>query len=201
MGGAFVKRNVAVLLAAAAVLVAGGGCRAAGDRMVPVVQEHLRRHPAMQIEDVYKLVHQAAFGNGHLMTDEAGARAYLQSELDSVSSDASEPLVEALSPDGSVVRVNLRPFKARGGDVKSLADAMIASANRFVPQPGRFERWWQDIVDAAAAGAVPFDAAALRSFGAEKKAEGYPAIHHSAEYESRSRPAYRVVLKELLPFS
>jgi hypothetical protein len=33
--------------------------------MTAVVEDHLRRYPAMQVEDVYKLVHQAAFGNGH----------------------------------------------------------------------------------------------------------------------------------------
>jgi hypothetical protein len=146
-------------------------------------------------------VHQAAFGNGHLIDDEAGARAYLQAELDGVTADSSEPLIEALTPDGSVVRVNLRPFKAEGRDVKRLGDAMLASAPRLQPQPDRFDRWWQELVDAASAGAVPFDAAALRAFGAARKAEGYPAIHHSPDYESRYHPAYRVVLRELLPFS
>jgi hypothetical protein len=190
-------KSFLLLAAGVAVLLAAGGCRTPGDRMLPVVQEHLQRYPAMQVEDIYKLAHQAAFGNGHLITDEAGARAYLQSEFDSVTADAAAPLVEALSPDGSVVRVNLRPFKARGGDLRALGDAMLASAPRLRPQPASFDRWWQEIVDAAAAGAVPFDAAALRSFGAARKAEGYPAIHHSAEYESRYHPAYRVVLRTL----
>ncbi len=185
------------LAAAAALLLAAMACRSAGDRMLPVLQAHLQRYPAMQVEDVYKLVHQAAFGNGHLITDEAGARGYLQAELDSVAAEASEPLVEPLIPDGSVVRVNLRPFKAKGGDPQALGDAMLASANLLTPQPERFDRWWQEVVEAASAGAVPFDATALRSFGAARKAERYPAIHHSAAYESRYHPAYRVVAREL----
>jgi hypothetical protein len=169
--------------------------------MVPTVQAQLSRYPAMQIEDVYKLVHQAAFGNGHLITDAAAARVYLQQELDGVTADASEPLVEPITPDGSVVRVNLRPFKARGDDPRALGDAMLESAGRFTPHPDAFDEWWQQLVEAAARGALAFDADALRSFGAARKGEGYPAIHHSAEYESRYHPAYRVVLRELLPFS
>jgi hypothetical protein len=165
--------------------------------MGAILQTHVQAHPGMQVEDVYKLVHQAAFGNGHLITDEAGARAYLQSELDSVQADSSEPLIEPLSPDGSIVRVNLRPFKARGGDARVLGDAMLASAKRIAPRPALFERWWQEVADAASRGAVPFDAAGLRSFAAARKAEGYPAVHHSTEYEARYHPAYRVVLREL----
>jgi hypothetical protein len=174
-----------------------GACGHKSDSIVPVLQAQLRRYPAMQIEDVYKLVYQAAFGNGHLITDAAEARAYLRSELDSVAADATEPLAESLSPDGSVVRVNLRPFKARGVDPELLVDAMLASAPRLHAQPEAFDRWWQEIVDAAARGTIPFDSAALRSFANAKKADGYPAIHHSAAYESRYHPAYRVVLREL----
>jgi hypothetical protein len=187
----------APVLAAAVMLMAAGGCRTHTQGMLPVVQAHLKRYPAMQVADVYKLVHQAAFGNGHLITDEAGARAYLQSEFDSVAADAAEPMVEPLSPDDSVVRLNLRPFKAGGGHLKALGDAMLVSATRLNPQPERFDRWWQEIVGAASAGVLPFDASALRSFGAERKAEGYPAIHHSTDYASRYHPAYRVLTREL----
>ncbi len=176
-----------------------GGCAGSSDAILPTVTAQLRAHPGMQVEDVYKLVHQAAFGNGHLMTDAASDRAYLLTELASVTADASEPMIEPLSPDGSVIRVNLRPFKARDGDPQQLLDAMAASAQRFRPQPDLFERWWQEIVDGAGRGAIPLDPAALREFAAARKADGYPAIHHSAAYEARYHPAYRVVLRELVP--
>lgn len=182
-----------------ALALLAAACGDGGRDMVATIQGHLRRHPAMQIEDVYKLVHQAAFGNGHLITDEAADRKYLQSEFDSATADANEPLMEPLTPDGSVVRVNLRAFKARGGDLRALGDAMLASAKQLKPHPELFDRWWRGIVEAAVRGDIPFDAAVLRSFGAARKAEGYPAIHHSAEYESRYHPAYRVVLRALLP--
>src|SRR5512147_989663 len=190
---------VAVRTIALGLVLLAAACGSGGRGIVTIVREHLRRHPAMQIEDVYKLVHQAAFGNGHLITDEAADRKYLQSEFDSATADADEPLMEPLTPDGSVVRVNLRPFKARRGDLGLLGNAMLASAKQLKPHPELFDRWWREIVEAAARGDIPFDAAALRSFGAARKAEGYPAIHHSTAYESAYHPAYRVVLRALLP--
>jgi len=151
----------------------------------------------MATEDAYKFVHQAAFGNGHLITDEASDRGYLVAELASVAADASEPLIDPISPDGTVVRVNLRPFKARGLDVTKLGDAMIESAKRIHPDRVSFERWWAEVVQASSRRALPFDAVALQAFGATKQMEGYPAVHHSAVYASRYFPAYRVVLRDV----
>jgi hypothetical protein len=159
--------------------------------------DQVRRYPEMQPEDVYKFVHQAAFGNGHLMTDEATDRQYLVAELASVAAEDKEPLVDPVTPDGSIVRVNLRPFKARGLDVTKLGDAMIASAKRIQPDRTSFERWWAEVVQASSRRVLPFDAVALQAFASTKQFEGYPAVHHSAVYASRYFPAYRVVLREL----
>ena len=150
----------------------------------------------MQVEDVYKLVHQSAFGNGHLITDEGAARQALLLELESVKADATEPLFEIVTWNASVIRVNLRPFKARSLDPEHLVEAMLASARAFRPDRREFERWWEQIVDAAPYphddGRLAFSA--LRAFGEARKAEGYPAIHHSDEYNARYKPAYRLVM-------
>ena len=39
----------------------------------------------------------------------------------------------------------------------------------------------------------------LAQLAAEKRAADYPAVHHSPEYESAHIPAYRVVLRRLVP--
>jgi hypothetical protein len=179
--------------------IATAGCRAPELTIVDRLREQLQRYPEMQPEDVYKFVHQAAFGNGHLVTDEAADRQFLAQEFAAVPADPSEPMVEAVTPDGSIVRVNLRPFKASGVSVEKLADAMIASAKSIQPKRDAFERWWGEVLDATSRRALPFDPVALRAFGSLKQIEGYPAIHHSATYAKRYFPAYRVVLRELVP--
>jgi hypothetical protein len=184
--------HLRVALALVATLLASG-CAAQRESILSPVYEQVRMHPAMQVEDVYKLVHQAAFGNGHLITDEGEARRYLLAELESVKADDTEQLVEAVSANVTVVRVNLRPFKARRLDPERLVEAMLASARAFHPDPRVFERDWKTIVDAAAHGSLPWPAEALIAFGNARKAEGYPAIHHSDVYNARYQPAYRVV--------
>jgi len=188
---------VTVGLAVAVGAAACGPAPAPGPTIVDRLREQANRYPAMAVEDVYKFVHQAAFGNGHLISDEAAARVYLRSELDSVTADEAEPLVEPVSPDGSVVRINLRPFKARKLDVTKLGDVMIASAKTFKPERDRFERWWDEAADAANRRTLPFDAAMLTNFGAARVLENYPAVHHSAAYTKSHRPAYRVVIRDV----
>jgi len=175
------------------------GCRAPEPTIVDRLREQVTRYPEMQTDDAYKFVHQAAFGNGHLITDEAADREYLKQEFASVQADSHEPLVEPLTPDGSIVRVNLRPFKAGGVSLDRLADAMIESAKEIQPHREAFEHWWTEIINAAERHTLPFDPAALRAFGSLKQAEGYPAVHHSPAYTTRYSPSYRVVLRERVP--
>jgi hypothetical protein len=190
-------RQVSSVLIAIAGVLAVAACGEPEITIVDRVRAQATRFPRMSEADVYKFVHQAAFGNGHLMSDEAAARQYLISEIGSVTADEKEPLVDYISPDGSVVRVNLRPFKARGLDVTKLGDVMIESSKKFTPNPEVLTGWWTEIVDAASRRQLPFDAALLRTFGAARQAEGYPAVHHSEQYGERYRPAYRVVLRDL----
>jgi len=183
----------ALVLAAAFALPA---CQR-GPTILDRLQEQVTRYPDMQTADAYKFVHQAAFGNGHLITDEAEAREYLRSEIASVSGGATEPLVEDVSPDGSVIRINLRPFKASGLDVTKLGDVMIESAKTFTPNRERFEEWWSVVANGVRDRKLPFEGAFLRSFAARLKPKGYPAVHHSEIYAARYQPAYRVVLRDV----
>ncbi|MEK6651010.1 MAG: hypothetical protein AABY75_08535 [Bacteroidota bacterium] len=179
--------------------VFGIACSRSDNSILPVLKEHMRRHPDMQAEDIYKLAHQAAMGNGHLFTDTAGVRLYLLNEFDEVSADSSEPMIETLSPDGAVVRLNLRPYKARGGDTDRLFQAMLSSADRIHQDPELLERWWQEIVAESEFGTIPADKTTLRELFASMKAAGFPPRHHSETYEAAYAPAYRVLLRELVP--
>jgi hypothetical protein len=185
------------LAAAALVFTAGAmtGCSSKDDSIIPTLREHLKRYPDMESEDIYKLVHQAAMGNGHLFTDTAGAKLYLLNELDEVRADTTEPLIEPLSPDGQIVRMNLRPFKARGGEADQLFDAMVRSANAFQQDPAKLARWWTEIMDEAEYGTIPTDRTTLQQLFDSMKMAGLPARHHSEAYEVAYQPAYRVLLR------
>jgi hypothetical protein len=163
------------------------------------INAQLQRYPEMQIQDLYKLVYQAALGNEHLMTDSAMVHDYLIKELESIEASTAEPLLEEISPDGAVVRLNLRPFKARQGDHRALLQAMMQTARTFQKSQERLDRYLSDLEQMAASGAIPFDAEAMKAFFRELRDKSYPAVHHSAVYGEKYSPAYRVILKKYVP--
>lgn len=164
-----------------------------------LITAQLQRYPAMQVQDLYKLAYQAALGNEHLMTDSAMVHNYSIKELAGIDSSSTEPLLEAISPDGAVVRLNLRPFKARQGDHRALFQAMMQTARTFQKSPSRLARYLSRLEQMADSGSLPFDATAVQSFFREMREKEYPAVHHSAAYKEQYTPAYRVLLKKYAP--
>lgn len=167
------------------------------DEWRAVVRAHLDRYPLAGPEDLYKLIHQGVFGSEHAIPSLGAAAAFLRDEVETLDAEAlpSERLAEAIAPDSAVLRVNLRPFVAAGGDLSGLLEAFVGTSNRVVGDRPAFE-----CVAAATAGALPTQEAAVawEKFIEERLAEGLPAVHHSEGYDSAYRPAYRVIAKEYL---
>lgn len=191
---------VGVVAAALAAAAPGdSGVQSVEEGWRRVVEAQLERYPGMQAEDVYKLAHQATFGPAHLITDEAAARRYLLDELGGVAIDGGAPLVEPLADDPPLVRVNLAPFKAAGGDPEALLRALVATAASVhgdaVAMCGRLDV----AMEVLRARGRAAEAERLKVLGAELGARGFPAAHHSEAYTRSYRPAYRVVRRDLLP--
>ncbi len=162
---------------------------------------HARRYPLWQIVDVYKLAYQAVFGAEHALRDVRAARAYLEMEWNAlpVLTSGTEMLAEPLRPDGSLVRLNLRPCKAQGWRVDAVFTAWLLTAERVRGSGEALRALWDEVEALAEAGELPFAPAALRAFWAEQAEAGFPAVHHSPTYRAAYAPAYRVVLREGLP--
>jgi len=163
-----------------------------------VVSYHLGRYPSMEIQDLYKLVFQAAMGSEHAVPNRQMAQQWLDRELSTLAAVSEEPFSEPLSPEGGLVRVHLRAFVERGGDTAKLLDAFVATADRFHGSEERLEEYWSYLEAMAEAGEVPFSQTQLRGLFAEMRIQGFPAVHHSNTYRDHYQPAYRVVLLELL---
>jgi hypothetical protein len=161
--------------------------------------QHLQRYPRMELADLYKLLHQAAMGAGHALSDPAAARAALERECAALGPDDAEPLLDPISPDGRLARVHLRPYLEAQADLGALADAFVATPQRCPAAPDKLEKFCGCLGDLAASGALPFERAQLDLYFDAIRAQGYPVVHHSPAYRSAYRPAYRVVAVELLP--
>jgi len=190
-------RKITAIVFVAALLAAS--CANEKSSFQKLITAQLQRYPAMQIQDLYKLVYQAALGNEHLMTDSAMVHDYLIKELESIEASTAEPFWEEISPDGAVVRLNLRPFKARHGDHQALFQAMMQTARTFQKSQEQLDRYLSDLEQMAASGAISLDAEAMKAFFREMRDKSYPAVHHSAVYGEKYSPAYRVILKKFVP--
>ena len=158
-----------------------------------LLRSHIARYPAMQIQDFYKLVHQAAMGSEHAISSAQAAREWLQRELAEMGAGPQEPVIDPISADGQIVRVHLRPFMEQGGDPESLLNAFIRTANEYHGDVQVLEEYWQAVKEIR-----HFPLAELQGFIEPMQARKYPAVHHSAEYERLYHPAYRVVWRKFI---
>jgi hypothetical protein len=159
-----------------------------------IFHSQFSRYPAMQIQDVYKLIHQAALGSEHAVANLDSARNWLLREMAEMGEGPPEPLIEPISPGGKIVRVHLRPFVAAGHDSDVLLDVFIRTANEYHGDVHMLEGFWQ-----AAITLSKFPLEEMEDFFRSIKDQNFPAVHHSPKYEKLYRPAYRVVSGTFCP--
>ncbi len=159
---------------------------------------HLARYPAMQLDDVYKLLHQAALGPGHAVENPVAARKLLDEEIAALGEESAELLQDVISPDGRLGRVHLRPYLASGGDRDALHRAFVETAHSYPASPDKLAKFCGCLGDLAAAGGIPFVREEVVTYFGKIASDGYPAIHHSEAFRNAYRPAYRVVAIDLL---
>ena len=178
---------------------------------------HCRRYPLLKAQDIYKLIHQGVYGPGHIIASATAARQALENELTDLEARSQEPkvkaqqsdeeLLEAIDPDGRLVRVNLRPLSARRCKVQGarckmqnvewLVDALVESARRVKGDRVQMKRRLAAAVRWCRTN-LPRQAAELEQMVARAGESGYPAFHHSPAYSRAYRPAYRVILSDCL---
>jgi hypothetical protein len=158
-----------------------------------LLSAHLARYPAMRLEDIYKLLHQAALGPGHAVQNAMQARQLLEAEAAQVGAGPAEPERDVISPDGALARIHLRPFIAGGGNLDRLCDAFVATANNWPASTEKLARFCSCLADLADSGGIPFGREEVVAWFDGIAKAGYPAVHHSPEFSERYKPAYRVV--------
>jgi len=160
---------------------------------------HATRYPHWALDDLYKLIHQAALGSEHAVSDEAHARERLTQELAGLGPGLEELLIDPISPASDVVRVHLRPFVRLRLEGEQLLDAFIRTAREFHGSADRVVEYANTAADLAREGLLRFDGDGVTEFVARMKEAGFPAVHHSPAFEAEYRPAYRVVARHKLP--
>jgi len=161
--------------------------------------QHFTRYPRMQLDDVYKLLHQAAMGPGHMLGEPGRAHAALEEECRALPAGPEEPVVDRISPDARLARVHLRPYLAQGGELTELAQAFVRTPEVCPASPEKLAKFCNCLGDLAEAGGIPFTRAQVSAWFDDIAAQGYPVVRHSQMFRDSYHPAYRVVAVELLP--
>ena len=165
--------------------------------VVRLIDDHLARYPAMKPADVYKLLYQGVLGPEHVIASPEAFAAALRAEYGGQPPDETEPLWETVRPDGRLGRVNLRPFKAGGGDVERLVAACLETAGRTWGTPAELRATWAILIEECRSGRwAAFPLAGVLALSERLELEGYPPAHHSTAYRQAYRPSYRLIARK-----
>ena len=156
---------------------------------------HAQAYPRLQIQDLFKYLHQSAFGCEHLVASLQRAVDYIEREFAACATDP-RALVEPL--DGAYSRVSL-VYLREGLRAETLGKLFCASA-RYEPSG------MADLQEKLAVaetlvrkGELPFSAEAFEGARREWEAQGYPAVRHSETFRASYAPAYRVIANRYVP--
>ena len=175
---------------------------------------------ACTLIDIYKCLHQGEFGVGHTIDhpERFKKRIYQEIQREDAAEHIDEPIVEAVSDDGNMLRVNLHPLRhfydnAVSSAVEGLAQVCVESArihqgsdSRFFNTLDLFTRINQSHEIALAGHIFAYPSAMVETFISEvrkfmDKIGQVPVLSHSDIYRRLNRPSYRVVSRSVLQAS
>ncbi len=155
-----------------------------------------QRYPALEPQDIYKLLYQAVFGPEHSIDNLQAAEKRLYLEILHLPiTPTTTPLLEPLST--KLCRVNLRPFMHQGGDVRRLWHLVRETVRLYTPGTlDDLQRTWKIFLTTP--WAQRYAAAVLERFWLHMATEHFPAVHHSRAYTAAYAPHYRIILQALV---
>lgn len=170
------------------------------DKVEALIQRYVQRYTAIDIQDIYKLLHEAVFGPGHPITNRKAAQEWLERQSQLLEPALTQPLLESIHPDDAVVRLHLRPYLALNGSLKKLLTASVESSKLISGDGETMAAWWaifQHMIGEGGPLANRFDARTVALIGRTRTNEKWPAEHHSAAFDAAYKPAYRVLTRTL----
>ncbi len=157
--------------------------------------KHLKTHPELEIQDVFKFLYQSAFGCEHLVSSLEKAIEYIEKEYESAK--PSEAEIDPL--DGEYVRVPLSVIN-KGITPSTLGKLFFLSAKHNENAEISLIEKLKVMSELVKEGLLPFSEAEFDQALSEWKEAGYPPIHHSEKFREAYKPSYRVIAKKYIAF-
>lgn len=178
-----------------------GKCIMSGDHESTfrrIIRSHSVRYPLIRSSDIYKLIYQAAMGSAHRVRSIDSAREHFKEEISRITCGPAEPVVDIITHDGSVCRINIRPYLQAGYSPEKLIGMFARTAEEFTGSTVQLEMycWW--ILRMKADGLLTANIKDIDQYLTEMAESGYPAVHHSSVYRNAYSPSYRVIKSVLI---
>jgi hypothetical protein len=165
-------------------------------RIRRLIQQHIMRRPEARAQDIYKLLYQGAFGVGHILSNKAWKILVEEANRINLEEHKDDPLIEPVSPDETIVRVNLRQYITSGGDLEKLFHVMKESA-KIKGNKDKFLQLWSEFKELNAKGTFSFSLEEIKSLDRSIYMKAPEPQHHTEAYRNAYYPAYRVVSKNI----
>ncbi len=156
--------------------------------------QHYKTYPKLQIQDIFKFLHQSAFGCEHFVASLEKATDFIEKEYES---GAQQTQIEPL--DGAYYRVPLGIMR-QGLNAETFAKLFVASAKQEPDGKTALTEKLKIARELVREALLPFAEKEFDEAVAQWAANGYPAVHHSDIFRKAYHPAYRVIAKEFVPF-
>ena len=170
------------------------------DSLLKLIQQHLSWYPLMEPRDVYKLLYQGVLGSEHIISSTEKFKSYLLLELDKLSADPAERLLEPVRADKMLLRLNLRPWKARHNELDQLITVLLETGETPSGTQATLQATWVRFIELCEIGRInQFTTNTVHGFGAWLVEMAFPVVHHSDTYRRAYHPAYRLISSKYIP--
>lgn len=159
-----------------------------------LILQHFKAHQKLEIADLFKFLYQSAFGCEHMCGSADNVLAFLKQEI-SNASPTKCPYLEEL--DGEYFRLSTE-YINKGLNPETLAKLFLLSAKKEESGLSLLKQKLEVAKALILSGDLPFNYNDFSNKLDIWKKQGFPPLHHSAEFKAEYNPSYRVVSKKFL---
>ncbi len=152
--------------------------------------KHYARYPKLQIEDIFKFLHQGAMGPGHLISAAKDAEEGILREM-ALAADSAPYPIETLGNFSRVPLFSLNP--------KTLGKLLFLSASEAAGKETLLENLGT-VRSLIKEKKLPFSLEAFDKRAEKWAADGFSPVHHSETFRTLYAPFYRVIQSRFVPF-
>ncbi len=161
-----------------------------------ILLEHAKAYSELQLQDVFKLIHQSTFGCEHLVSTVQKAIEFIKEEF-STCSFPSDEQITAL--DGNFSRVSLG-YISQGISPETLGKLFYLSAQKEKASRDELIKKCNTARRLCSEGKLPFNTDDFNAAFGKWQNEDFPSLHHSDIFRELYKPSYRVISNDFIPF-